>query len=134
MLSSGKYRRLVEKAKAHDFEFCFVYVYVDSVETQLDRIRARVAKGGHDVPADKVAARRERSFDQMPWFFYEADRAWVFDNSGGEPELVALRDVEIHDDDEALHRNDLLPDLAVRIFGEDWRATSEPLRKSSRPR
>jgi predicted ABC-type ATPase len=91
VLSSPKYRRLVEKAKAHDFEICFVYVYVESVEMQLERIRARVAKGGHDVPPDKVRERRERSFDQMPWFFLQADRAWIFDNSGGEPELVADR-------------------------------------------
>jgi predicted ABC-type ATPase len=91
VLSSPKYRRLVEKAKSHDFEFCFVYVYVASVETQLDRIRARVAKGGHDVSEDKVRARRERSFDQMPWFFWQADRAWMFDNSDSEPDLVAWR-------------------------------------------
>jgi predicted ABC-type ATPase len=89
VLSSPKYRRLVEKAKAHDFEVCFVYVYVVSVEIQLERIRARVAKGGHDVPPDKVRERRVRSFDQMPWFFWQADRAWVFDNSGEMPKFVA---------------------------------------------
>jgi predicted ABC-type ATPase len=91
VLSSPKYRRLVEKAKAHDFEICFVYVYLATVEMQLERIRARVAKGGHDVPPDKVRERRKRSFEQMPWFFLQADRAWIFDNSGGEPELVADR-------------------------------------------
>ncbi len=91
VLSSPKYRRLVEKAKAHGFEVCFVYVYLDSVELQLNRIRARVAKGGHDVPPDKVAARRERSFEQLPWFFWRADRAWVFDNSGEEPVVTARR-------------------------------------------
>jgi predicted ABC-type ATPase len=92
VLSSPKYRRLVEKAKAHDFEICFVYVYVRSVAIQLDRIRARVAKGGHDVPPDKVRDRRERSLEQMPWFFWQADRAWIIDNSGSEPQLAAFRD------------------------------------------
>jgi predicted ABC-type ATPase len=91
VLSSPKYRRLVEKAKAHDFEVCFVYFYLATVEMQLERIRARVTKGGHDVPADKVRERRKRSFEQMPWFFWQADRAWIFDNSGGETELVAHR-------------------------------------------
>lgn len=91
VLSSPKYRRLVEKAKTHDFEVCFVYVYLATAEMQLERIRARVAKGGHDVPPDKVRDRRERSFDQMAWFFLQADRAWIFDNSGSAPELVASR-------------------------------------------
>jgi predicted ABC-type ATPase len=89
VLSSPKYRRLIDKAKQHDFEVCFVYVFLETVEMQLERISARVAKGGHDVPEDKVRSRRQRSFEQMPWFFSRADRAWVFDNSDSEPRLVA---------------------------------------------
>lgn len=117
VLSSPKYRRLVEKAKAHDFEMCFVYVYLESAVMQLERIAARVTKGGHDVPPDKVRERRKRSFDQLPWFFWQADHAWVFDNSAGEPELVAERhfgDVPI-----AFSYSDkLLTELARRIENE----------------
>lgn len=91
VLSSGKYRRLVELARSHDFEIHLIYVFLDSVEKQLKRIKQRVAKGGHDVPADKVRSRRERSFEQLSWFFYQADRAWVYDNSGAELELVAQK-------------------------------------------
>ena len=94
VLSTPKYRRLVRKAKERGFEIRFIYVYLDTVDRQLERIRLRVAKGGHDVPADKVAARRARSFNQFPWFFWRADQAWVFDNSGAEPKLVAWRDGE----------------------------------------
>lgn len=57
VLSSPKYRRLIEKAKAHGFEICFVFVFLRDAELQLERIRARVAKGGHDVPSDKVRDR-----------------------------------------------------------------------------
>jgi predicted ABC-type ATPase len=92
VLSTPKYRRLVIKAKEHGFDVRFIYIYVDTLERQLDRIRLRVAKGGHDVPADKVAARRARSFSQCPWFFWNADQAWIFDNSGAEPKLVAWKD------------------------------------------
>jgi predicted ABC-type ATPase len=85
VLSTDKYRRLVEKAKERGFEICFVYVFLDSVELQIERIRARVAKGGHHVPDEKVQSRRFRSIKQMPWFFWQADRAWIFDNSGSDP-------------------------------------------------
>jgi len=91
VLSSAKYRRLVELARSHDFEIHLIYVFVDSVEQQLKRIKQRVAKGGHDVPADKVRLRRVRSFEQLAWFFYQSDRAWVYDNSGAELELVAQK-------------------------------------------
>jgi predicted ABC-type ATPase len=93
VLSTDKYRRLVKKAKSLGFEFRLIYVFVRSAELQLERIRLRVAKGGHDVPEAKVRARRERSFDQLPWFFHHADSAWLFDNSGAAPELVGQKDI-----------------------------------------
>lgn len=117
VLSSPKYRRLVEKAKAHDFEVCFVYVYLDSVELQLERIRARVAKGGHDVPPDKVAARRQRSFEQMPWFFWQADQVWIFDNSDAELDLVARHSVTSESDVATFA--DISSELMERIRSQD---------------
>ncbi len=92
VLSTPKYRPLVLKAKERGFEVRLIYVYVDTLERQLERIRLRVAKGGHDVPAKKVAARRTRSFAEFPWFFWEADHALVFDNSSAELTLVAWKE------------------------------------------
>ena len=91
VLSTSKYRPLLREARRRRFEIRLVYVFVDTLARQLERIRLRVAKGGHDVPSDKVADRRARSFAQFPWFFWEADQAWVFDNSGSEPRLVASK-------------------------------------------
>lgn len=115
VLSSPKYRRLVKLAKEHDFEVCFVYVFLDSAELQLERIRARVAKGGHDVPEDKVRQRRERSFDQMPWFFGQADRAYIFENSGSEPELVGYKIFDRKESRGAFAVDDLPPELMARL-------------------
>ncbi|HET9637969.1 MAG TPA: AAA family ATPase [Allosphingosinicella sp.] len=107
VLSTDKYRPLVREAHRRGFEVRLIYVYVDTLPRQLDRIRKRVAKGGHGVPADKVAARRARSFAQFPWFFWEADQAWVYDNSASEPKLVASKDqIGV-----AILGEDLLPDL-----------------------
>lgn len=123
VLSTNKYRRLVEKALSHGYEFCFVYIFVDTVELQLERIRIRVAKGGHDVPADKVESRRGRSFENLWWFFWEADRAWIFDNSGEAPKLVAQRRItgwEGNDKlSECLINTGEIPDqIADRILGK----------------
>lgn len=94
VLSTDKYRPLVQKARERGFEVRFIYIYVDTVERQLERIRLRVAKGGHDVPAAKVVERRKRSLVQCPWFFWQAHQAWIFDNSGSEPRLVAWKETE----------------------------------------
>lgn len=91
VLSTPKYRRLVEKAKQRGFEVRLIYVFLRSTDLQLERIRLRVAKGGHNVPEHKVRERRERSFDQLGWFLAAADAAWIFDNSGAEPRLVGRK-------------------------------------------
>ncbi|RHW16581.1 hypothetical protein D1610_14375 [Sphingomonas gilva] len=89
VLSSGKYRPLVERAKAAGFEVRMIYVLLESAQLQIDRVRQRVRNGGHDVPVDKIVARRRRSFEQFPWFAEHVDHCYVFDNSTGEPLLVA---------------------------------------------
>lgn len=88
VLSSGKYRRLVELAISRGFEVRMIYIVLASVKLQLARIAGRVAEGGHDVPPEKVAARRLRSFEQLAWFGPKVDCCWIFDNSTGRPREV----------------------------------------------
>ncbi|RZM33676.1 MAG: hypothetical protein EOP67_21120 [Sphingomonas sp.] len=91
VLSSPKYRRLVEMARQRGFEIRMIYVVLDTVDLQLSRIRNRVSEGGHDVPADKVAARRQRSFRELAWFAHHVDECLIFNNSTGEPALIAQK-------------------------------------------
>ena len=65
-------------------------VLLDSVDLQLARIRRRVGEGGHGVPAEKVAARRLRSFQQFAWFAAHVDRCFIFNNSFGDPNLAGV--------------------------------------------
>jgi predicted ABC-type ATPase len=108
VLASPKYRKWVRTAKALGFEIRLIYVFVASTELQLERIRARVEDGGHDVPVEKVASRRERSFKQLAWFCRKADRVIVFDNSGSKTRLIATKG---EDGSLTLHAR-LPPDLA----------------------
>jgi predicted ABC-type ATPase len=91
VLSTAKYRPLIEDAKARGFEIRMLYVFLETLELQLERIQIRVSEGGHDVDPEKVAARRIRSFDQLALFCKHLDRLMVFDNSGGTPQLAAYK-------------------------------------------
>lgn len=90
VLSTGKYRRLVDVAHERGFEVRMLYVVLQTLELQLSRIAIRVVHGGHDVPPEKVASRRQRSFEQFAWFGQAVDRCYVFDNSAGTPGLAAI--------------------------------------------
>lgn len=91
VLSSPKYRALVARAHAKGFDVRMIYVLLNRVELQIERVRVRVQTGGHNVPDAKIRARRTRSFEQLAWFAEHVDQLIVFDNSAGEPELMATR-------------------------------------------
>lgn len=88
VLSTGKYRRLVVRARELGFLVWLVYVVLDSPERSIERIKLRVAKGGHHVEDADVRKRYGRSLDQLRWFLDQADQAWIFDNSGAKPKQV----------------------------------------------
>lgn len=92
VLSTAKYRPLVESAIVLGFAVWLVYVILDSPDRNVERVRLRVRKGGHDVPDNKIRARYVRSLEQFPWFVERADRAWIYDNSGAEPKLIGSKE------------------------------------------
>lgn len=103
VLSTDKYRRLVKKAKGLGFAVWLIYVVLDSPDRSIERIRLRVAKGGHHVDDDDVRRRYGRSLQQMKWFLDEADEAWIYDNSGTKPKQIAEKlDGVISVDEDAL--------------------------------
>jgi predicted ABC-type ATPase len=91
VLSTPKYRDLVLAAKKRNFTIRLIYVLLNSPQLNVERVRLRVAKGGHDVPTEKILERRERSLAQLPWFLTRADDAWLFDNSGASPQLIGTK-------------------------------------------
>jgi predicted ABC-type ATPase len=91
VLSTPKYRSLVLAAKQRRFAIRLIYVVLNSPELNIERVRLRVAKGGHNVPTDRIIERRERSLAQLPWFLAQADNAWLFDNSGEKPQLIGTK-------------------------------------------
>ncbi len=91
VLSTPKYRALVRSAKSFGFQIRLLYVMLSSAGMNIERVRQRVAKGGHDVPREKIIERRLRSFRQLPWFLEHADSAFIYDNSTATPQLVARK-------------------------------------------
>ena len=82
VLSTPKYRRLVELAQAIGYRFQLIYVLLDDPLRNVERVAIRVKRGGHAVPKDKIINRYHRSLAELPWFLARADEAWLWDNSG----------------------------------------------------
>jgi predicted ABC-type ATPase len=91
VLSTDKYRRLVLEAKRRQFELRLIFVMLSSPDLNVQRVRLRVSKGGHDVPEEKIRQRWMKSLGQLPWFWDQADQAAIYDNSGAVPRLVGRK-------------------------------------------
>jgi predicted ABC-type ATPase len=91
VLSTDKYRRLVLEAKQRQFEFRLIFVMLASPDINVQRVRLRVSKGGHDVPEAKIRSRWTKSLGQLPWYLDQADQAAIFDNSGARPRLIGRK-------------------------------------------
>jgi predicted ABC-type ATPase len=91
VLSTEKYRRLVLDAKRRQFELRLIFVMLSSPDLNVQRVRLRVSKGGHDVPEAKIRERWTKSLGQLPWFWDQADQAVIYDNSGAVPQLIGRK-------------------------------------------
>jgi predicted ABC-type ATPase len=80
-LSGSTYLKMAKRAKTAGFNLMVVFVGTSSVEINIERIRARVEKGGHDVPEEDQRRRFPKTLANMKRLLPQADLAVVLDNS-----------------------------------------------------
>jgi predicted ABC-type ATPase len=73
---------VLRDAKSAGFHVEMFFIATDNPETNVKRVATRVAKGGHDVPADRIVARYRRTLSLLPEAIGICDRVTLFDNSG----------------------------------------------------
>ena len=96
---------LISRAAARGHRVVIWYVGLESPETHIDRVQARVRRGGHDIPEEKIRERFDRSIENLITLIPHVDELKLFDNSvdvdlaaGESPEvrgLLHVRDGEI---------------------------------------
>ncbi len=94
-LSGLSLQKYLTTAKTQDFEITILFVYLDSPELCIERVAARVAKGGHHVPDADIRRRFKRANINF-WNVYKnlADDWSLFYNTGGIITQVANGDRE----------------------------------------
>lgn len=90
VLSTEKYHQLVEMALNAGGLFCFIYVALASPSIAKERVTARVLRGGHGIPDDKIEQRWNRSLANLAWFAQRATGFWVIDNSNSDPQVAPM--------------------------------------------
>jgi predicted ABC-type ATPase len=80
-LSGRTYLTMAMRAKNLGFNIVVFFVGTSSIEINLERVRDRVKKGGHDVPEEDQRRRYPRTLKNVKKLLPMADLAVFFDNS-----------------------------------------------------
>jgi predicted ABC-type ATPase len=89
-LSSKSYLHTIKEANAHGYEVTLLFFWLDSVELAIERVKTRVAEGGHDIP-EKVIRRRYYAGIKNLFDLYMpvCDYWMIANNSSPNLELIA---------------------------------------------
>lgn len=80
-LGGNTIRRLLQQAHGAGLRLRIWYCGLDSVERHLQRVRARVGRGGHDIPEAKIRERFDASRENLCRLMPSIDELLLFDNS-----------------------------------------------------
>lgn len=88
-LSGRGYVKKIKKWKAQQYEIIIYFLKLPSVEFAIERVKLRVAQGGHNVPESDVIRRFEKSWTNFQEVYKQLTDSWtVFDTSGNLPVII----------------------------------------------
>jgi predicted ABC-type ATPase len=82
--------KLLRACRAADYRITFIFLWLPSAQTAIQRVAQRVTRGGHHIPDDVIVRRHAAGMYNMRHIFLPlADVASIYDNSGAYPLLIA---------------------------------------------
>lgn len=84
--------KLFEKLKENGYKIDLYYVGLKNSDIALERIKSRVANGGHDILAEKVRRRYEESRNNLEKVIPFCNSVSIFDNSESFRRLATIKE------------------------------------------
>jgi predicted ABC-type ATPase len=87
---SGKeYSEKIRNWKSKNYEVIIYYLKLPSVNLAIERVKLRVAQGGHNVPENVIRRRYDRSWENFQHIYRQLSDSWtIFDTSGKVPVIL----------------------------------------------
>ena len=82
----------IKKAKNEGYKVYLYFVSLSDSDLNVRRVQTRVLSGGHNVAADKVRSRYDRTMELLFDAIKLADSVYLFDNSASKPQLFAKKE------------------------------------------
>jgi predicted ABC-type ATPase len=90
-LAARSYAGWINTLALKGYEFQLMFLWLQSAELAVERVRQRVLSGGHDVPENVIRRRYEKGLKNFTKLYQPLADSWaVYDNSdSGDPMLIA---------------------------------------------
>ena len=88
-LATKSYRSKVLEAQQKGYTVTLLFFWLRTIELAEDRVKNRVAEGGHNIPTDVISRRYTNGIKNLFEIYLPiVDEAQIFDNSSGRPDLI----------------------------------------------
>lgn len=114
VMSSDDKVAFMLKARESGYRTYLYFVATEDPEININRVRNRVAAGGHPVPTEKIVQRYGRCLGLLPAAVAASNRAYIFDNSGADLVLLA----EVTDGTDLEFKVEEVPDWFMDAYVE----------------
>lgn len=85
-LSGLTYIHRIKEWQAVGYEVILYFLKLPDIQMSIERVRLRVAEGGHNVPEDVIKRRYQKGWQNLNAHYKKIVDVWVvFDNSGAIP-------------------------------------------------
>ena len=89
-LSTKSYTEFVKKAQKKNYEVVLLFLALDSKELAIQRVKTRVAEGGHNIPEEAIIRRFKSGIKNLFRLYIPIVNQWILvDNSGEKFEFIA---------------------------------------------
>ena len=89
-LSTRSYLSFIRLAKKQGYKITLVFLWLKSADVAKERVKQRVAKGGHNIPQNIIERRYKRGMENFFKIFWKEIDYWLMiDNNKTQPLIVA---------------------------------------------
>jgi predicted ABC-type ATPase len=91
-LATKIYQQKIRAAQQQGYTVMLLYFWLSSPELAQERVKTRVLEGGHSIPPDVIERRYWQGINRLfDSYLPLVDEAAIYDNSSGEPILLARK-------------------------------------------
>lgn len=101
-LATKSYVRFIKDAQEKGYFVTLIYFWLNSPELAIERVKARVISGGHDIPVDVIRRRYYAGITNLSKLYLSICDFWMIINNSEPPfQIIAegfkIEDIEIKD-------------------------------------